>query len=108
MVNELQQLNHESTLTLWAERIAECRNSSLTVTQWCKENNVCVQTYYRWQKKLFAMAQTQQESRFAEITPVSFSGNIAVTLRMAGMEAAIHNGADPATIKTVLQGLKIC
>ena len=108
MAKELQKLNQENTLALWAERITACRNSDLSVTQWCKENNVCVQTYYRWQKKLSTMAQTQQESRFAEITPVSFSGNIAVTLRMAGMEAAIHNGADPATITTVLQVIKSC
>ena len=108
MAKDLQAMNQENTLVLWAERISACRNSELSVAQWCKENEVCVQTYYRWQKKLFTMAQAQQESRFAEVTPVRTSGNIAVTVRFSGVEADIHSGADAATVETVLRILKSC
>ena len=80
-----------------------CRNSGLRVKDWCRENGVNEQTYYKWQKKLFTMAQTQQESRFAEVTPVRTSGNIAVTVRISGTEADIHSGADAATVETVLR-----
>ena len=83
MTKELQAINQEHTISLWAERISACRNSNLSVAQWCKENEVCVQTYYRWQKKLFTMTQAQQESRFAEVTPFRASGNIEVTVRIA-------------------------
>ena len=107
---ELQTLNQQNKLALWAGRISECRSSGQNVKVWCKENGICEQTYYRWQKRLFEMAKAQQEIQFAEVTPVhpSCSGNVAVTVRIAGAEADIHGGADAATVETVLRILKSC
>ena len=107
---ELQTMNQQNKLALWAGRISERRNSGQNVKAWCRENGVCEQTYYKWQKRLFEMAQFQQEVQFAEVTPVQSvrSGNVAVTVRTAGAEADIHSGADAATIETVLRILKSC
>ena len=111
MSAELQQLNGQNKLALWAERISACRKSGLSVKTWCKENGVCEQTYYKWQKKLFAMAKAQQELQFAEVTPVmAMNGNcqIAISIRGGGVAADIHNGADPVTVECVLRILKLC
>ena len=56
------------------------------------------------------MAQAQQEVSFAEVTPIQIvrSGNVAVTVRIAGAEADIHSGADASTVETVLRILKSC
>ena len=110
MSKDLQTLNGQNKLALWAGRISECRSSGQNVKVWCKENGICEQTYYRWQKRLFEMAQAQQEVQFAEVTPVQFvrSANVAVTVRIAGAEADIHSGADTATVETVLRILKSC
>ena len=56
------------------------------------------------------MARAQQEIQFAEVTPAQFvrSSNVAVTVRIAGVEADIHGGADAATVETVLRFLKSC
>ena len=111
MSTELQQLNGQNKLALWADRISSCRNSGLSVKTWCKENGVCEQTYYKWQKKLFAMAKAQQELQFAEVTPVmAMSSNcqIAISIHAGGIAADIHNGADPTTVESVLRILKLC
>ena len=107
---ELQTMNQQNKLALWAGRISECRSSGQNVKVWCKENGICEQTYYRWQKRLFEMAQAQQEVQFAEVTPLQSvrSANVAVTVRIAGAEADIHSGADTATVETVLRILKSC
>ena len=107
---ELQTMNQQNKLALWAGRISECRNSGQNVKAWCRENGVCEQTYYKWQKRLFERAQFQQEVQFAEVTPVQSvrSANVAVTVRIAGAEADIHSGADTATVETVLRILKSC
>ena len=107
---ELQTMNQQNKLALWAGRISECRSSGQKVKVWCKENGICEQTYYRWQKRLFEMAKAQQEVQFAEVTPVQSvrSANVAVTVRIAGAEADIHSGADTATVETVLRILKSC
>ena len=34
------------------------------VKAWCRENGVCEQTYYKWQRRLFEMAQAQQGVQF--------------------------------------------
>ena len=110
MSRELQTRNTQNKLILWAGRISECRNSGQKVKVWCRENGICEQTYYKWQRRLFEMAQAQQEVLFAEVTPVQGvrSGKVAVTVRIAGAEADIHSGADAATVETVLRILKSC
>ena len=110
MSRELQTLNGQNKLALWAGRISESRSSGLKVKVWCKENGICEQTYYKWQRRLLEMAQAQQEIQFAEVTPVhpSRCGNVALTVRISGAEADICNGADAATLEIVLRVLKSC
>jgi len=107
---ELQTINQQSKLALWAGRIKACRSSGQSVKEWCKENSICEQTYYRWQKKLFEIAKAQQGVCFAEVTPaqVTHTHNVAVTVRLSGAEADICNGADAATVEMVLRILKSC
>ena len=107
MSKDLQTINGQNKIAVWAERISECRSSGQNIKVWCKENGVCEQTYYKWQRRLFEMAQMQQGVQFAEVTPVRH-GNVAVTVRIAGAEADVHSGADAATVETVLRILKSC
>ena len=110
MSTELQAFNGKNKLEEWAVRISECRNSGQSVKNWCRENGIREQTYYRWQKRLFEMTKAEQEVQFAEVTqPESIQpGNVAVTIRLAELEADIHNGADTATIEAVLRILRSC
>ena len=52
MSRELQTMNSQNKLALWAERISECRSSGQNVKAWCKANGCCEQTYYKWQRRL--------------------------------------------------------
>ena len=40
----LQTLNQEKKLAVWAERISACRNSGQGVKSWCLENHICEAT----------------------------------------------------------------
>ena len=110
MSSELREITGQNKLAEWAGKITACRNSGQPVKIWCKENGVCEQTYYKWLKRLVTMAQEQQNVQFAEVTPVRpvHSSNVAVTVRISGAEADICNGADAATVETVLRILKSC
>ena len=110
MGSELQTMNGQNKLALWAERVSACRSSALSVRDWCRENDICEQTYYRWQRKLYGIAKAQQEQpRFAEITPTQItSSSAAVTVRFAGAEIDIQNGANEETVGMVLRVLKSC
>ena len=53
-------------------------DSGLSVQQWCQEHGVNISSYYKWQRKVYAMAQAQQEIQFAEVTPDSLFGLLAL------------------------------
>ena len=111
MSSGLQRLNKQNKVALWAERISECRNSGLSIQEWCDSHNLCKQTYYKWQKRLFEIAGTQQAAEFAEVTPtqpVHLSPRVSVTVRIGGTEADIHSGADAETVEMVLRVLQSC
>ena len=110
MSSALQVMNMDQTAAEWAARIKSCRSSGLTVKQWCSEHQISPQTYYRWQRRLFDMVRNQQGVQFADVTPERPSpiGGVAVTVRIAGKEAEIHNGADAAIVEAVLRVLKSC
>lgn len=52
----VQSINNDINTKQWMKTIKECRESWLPVKMWCKQNNVCEQTYYKWLKKLRTMA----------------------------------------------------
>lgn len=115
MEQSLQVMSKQECLENWTARIMACRSSGMTVRAWCQENGLSEKTYYYWQRRLFQTLSEQQQSirqpAFAEITPtpnVRPSSGLAVTVRTSGVEAEIYNGADAATVETVLRILKSC
>lgn len=109
MSKSLSVVNQQQKLGEWAERVTACRNSGLSVRAWCQENEVSEQTYYRWQRRLYELAQEEHEGGFAEITPIRRTpDSIAVTMQIGGAELAVHNGADAATVEAVLRAVKSC
>lgn len=55
-IMDIQSINDDIKTKQWVERIKACRESGLPVRKWCKQNNICEQTYYCWLKKLRKMA----------------------------------------------------
>ena len=111
MEQSLQVMSSQERLENWTTRIMACRSSGMTVRAWCRENGLSEKTYYYWQRRLFQTLSEQKtvyKTAFAEVTPPVCSGNVAVTVRIAGAVADIHPGADAATVETVLRILKSC
>lgn len=111
MNKELQVYNERQKLAKWAEKVSQCRESGLNVREWCEENGVNISTYYKWQRKIYALAKGKQEIQFAQVAPektVISPAAAAVSIRIGSAEAIVHNGADPATVESVLRILKQC
>lgn len=111
----MQQARHELLKAKWTEIIKEQRISGLAVRKWCEMNQISAPSFFYWSRvirqdslvKAGTMAVTGQTC-FAEITPgvdrlqaVNENGICAV-IRFHGSEVEIHNGADPATLESVL------
>ena len=52
MEQNLQEFNANQKLLEWSERIASCRNSGMSVKDWCKANGIPLSTYYNQQRKV--------------------------------------------------------
>ena len=77
------ELKHRVKLQEWAARIQDCRSSGLSVRAWCRQEEINAATYYRWERELLALAETEPCSsvsavRFAELpAPKQVSRNAA-------------------------------
>ena len=111
-LESLQRVNRQQRLAEWSRRVEACRNSGLTVVQWCQENGIAVSTYFSWQRKVFQALQEVQEVTFAEVPVIEErtqpSGHIVAAMEVSGVRIQIYEGADKATLQALLQAAKSC
>ena len=106
----LQTANHRNNLAQWSSRIADCRSSGMTVTQWCEQHGIPKSTYYTWQRKVYNAASTG--NAFVEVQVEAerdkAPGVTIATVSVGGITAEIHAGADEATMAALLRAMKLC
>lgn len=111
MEQSLQKFNANQNLLKWSERIASCRNSGMSVREWCKVNGIPPSTYYNQQRKVFeaskSAAESERKPKFTEIR-LPQRGTPSATIRIGDLEADIYPGADEETIRTICLVLKSC
>lgn len=123
-MNNIQVVKAQLRLQQWAERIAECQASPMTVEAWCNANEINVKTYYYWLKKVrthtlenspiptnnlpVRSAQQDEHITFKPLevkSPVpGMQAAVIVHLPQATLEVA--QGTDQQTVEAVLLALK--
>lgn len=107
MEQSLQRLNANQRAEVWGQRIAACRNSGMTVREWCSQEGLSEKTFYYWQRKLYQMVL--EESSFVEVPTTSVPANrIIATVQISGVCASVHSGADEQTLASLLRAMKSC
>ena len=111
------KLKHRVKLQEWAARIQDCRSSDLSVRAWCRQERINATTYYRWERELLALAETEPCSRalavrFAELpAPKRVSRNVAersATLHIGNASLDIYPGCDTEQLKMLVELLRLC
>ena len=99
-------------LELWQERIRECRNSGMTVTDWCAKEGLSDKTYYYWLRKLKRLQEAEaqpQQCTFYEIHQSSRGKvEISATLHYGGIHVDVYTGADEETLLRLCRVLRRC
>ncbi len=112
--NTLNAAKHASKMAEWRIRIGECRNSGKTVKSWCKDNHICLKSYYRWQRIIW---DTETENRtiepvktgamqFAEIPQIRIepdSHQTEIVIRKGDWQIELQNNANPAIICQIMK-----
>ncbi len=111
MAGSLQAVNHNKQLMEWSRQVEACRNSGMTVHQWCKENGVPTSTYYGWQRKVFAAVTQAQEVCFAEV-PVEERkqnvGGMVAAIAVGKHRIEVYSGADSDTLQEIIKAVTLC
>ena len=99
----VRNVQAQRKLREWSQRVAECRSSGLSVTQWCAEHEIKPKTYYNWQKKVFAATLEQQrtqeevpqvpERKFAELPTPAVRKDLVAAVRFGQASLEIYSGA---------------
>ena len=102
MSTEIQTVKDQTTLKNWAEEVAECQSSGMTVSEWCELHGRNVKTYYYHLRRVRESLLT--ESRVVPLSSKNisedieiFSGDVRITLPC---------GRPEETLSTVLKVLK--
>ena len=110
-------LKHQARLQSWAEAIRDCRSSGLSVKQWCREREITTATYYRWERELLAVANTEINTAkdaaitFVELPTAQQQRNVserAATIRLGSVSIEIYNEVSPELLKVMLSTLQSC
>lgn len=123
-MDKLTTASHDYKLTLWINRIKECRTSGLTVSRWCEQNNIGIKNYYYWMRKIKREAFDVLPAERKEITSsaadsaVSVFSKInlsadnttmstaAVTIQLNGIVIDVQDGASETVIRNTLLAIR--
>ena len=112
-----KELKQEAKKQEWSMSIQECRGSGLSVSEWCRQRGVTTATYYRWERELLALAETEPCSsvsavRFAELpAPKRVPRNVAerfATLHIGKASLDIYPGCNAEQLRLLVELLRLC
>ena len=63
---------------LWEQRINERTKSGMSVSKWCKDNEISKGKYHYWNHKINKKQNPNNEMTFAEITPILSNADQAI------------------------------
>jgi len=101
----------------WISIINACQNSGISVANWCKQNNICMQTYYRNLKKyreeiceslpsVVEQEETNITFKKLEVSSPIPSYRPGVVIHWNGMDIDVNEGTSSQTVEAVLIALK--
>lgn len=71
----MPQSQSEERRQAWEEKIRNQRDSGLSITRWCRENQIATQTFYAWRAKLYPKPALGRH-HFTELTDTKSMGII--------------------------------
>ena len=101
----------ESALTLWRGRFEAFEKSGLSVKRWCASNNIPVDRYYYWRRKLSgARSRDELLPGFMAVDVVDAgaaqSASGGVTLRMGAAVIELQPDFDSVHLRRIIDVLE--
>jgi hypothetical protein len=108
MASELQKYCGNVDLAEWNVMVKACRESGMSVRDWCGQNGIPQSTYYTRQRKVFAaMKEETSQGGFYEDHSERTAGPAAV-LHFGEVTVDVYSGAGEETVRSILRAIQSC
>ena len=116
-MDQVSQVKRQIRIEQWRKNITECQASGMSVRSWCKQNNLCEQTYYKYLRRFrqelcdslpVPVEPPEKPVQFLKLTvqtPVPHA-QAAVIIHLPNATVEVQNGVDQQTVEAVLLALK--
>ena len=108
-MNEIGKVKKEIKLAQWAEMVRSRNESGLTVTDWCKENEINLKTYYyRLKRMRQAVCNEIEQHDIVPVEPNVGPGTAAekIELSVGDVKISLPDDFNEDTLKRLLGVLK--
>jgi hypothetical protein len=123
-MDKLTTATHDYNMSLWINRIKECRASGLTVNRWCEQNNIGLKNYYYWMRKIKReafdalpaerkeYATSTADSAVPVFTKIDLVADnrinsaAGVIIKLNGIEIVVQDGASETVIRNTLLAIR--
>ena len=96
----------------WQSIIKECKESGMTVAEFCEARNISWHAYYYWLRKIREFI-TQPQSSETEFVQLPSPADVAapanpgtITIRIGGVAVEVEGNVNRASLKNVLKVLQ--
>lgn len=90
----------------WQRRISEQRSSSLTQTEWCRQNEINLNTFRYWCKRLKKLENTDvRNTAFVALQPAKVPVGNAIHIRVGSAEIEVGHETDMELLSDVVRVL---
>ena len=96
----------------WQSIIKECKESGMTVAEFCEDRNISWHAYYYWLRKIreFITQPQSSETEFVQLpSPMEAAAPTnpgTITVRIGGIAVEVEGNVNKASLKTVLKVLQ--
>ena len=116
-MDQVSQVKRQFRIEQWKKYITECQVSGMSVRSWCKQNNLCEQTYYKYLRRFrqelcdslpVAVEQPENPVQFSKLTVQNPAPHTqaAIIIHLPNATIEVQNGVDQQTLEAVLLALK--
>lgn len=89
---------------MWKERIAECESSELSITAWCKENDINKNSLNYWRQRFKQEAKQTVFVEVAKISPLVQN----IELEIGDITIKVNRDTDMELLKNILITVASC
>jgi len=93
--------NHTKSI-LWQERITGWQESGMSQSQYCRENDLPLGTFYYWKRRL---SLKQSKNKFIQVPVFNFKGEQVKLIIPGGIKIIFQKDTELKTINTILEAV---